>query len=160
MKDIRSGLGYDLHTLKTGRPLILGGIHIPCDFGPDGHSDADVLIHAICDALIGALSLGDIGQHFPDTDPLYKGISSMILLEKTIKLVQGKGYQIGNIDSTVILESPRLAPYINEIRKSLACVLNINIDRISVKASTNEQVDATGKGEAVAVFATVLLFKQ
>ncbi|PLW91962.1 MAG: 2-C-methyl-D-erythritol 2,4-cyclodiphosphate synthase [Marinilabiliales bacterium] len=159
MKDIRTGLGYDLHRLEAGRPFILGGIHIPADFGPVGYSDGDALIHAICDAMIGALSLGDIGQHFPDTDPEFKGINSMILLEKTMNLVRKHGYSINNIDSTVILESPRISPYMDPIKESLAGVLGIPADRISVKATTNERVDATGEGRAIAVYTSILLIK-
>ena len=159
MKDIRTGLGYDLHTLQEGRPFILGGIHIPADFGPLGYSDGDALIHAICDAMIGALSLGDIGQHFPDTDPEFKGINSMILLEKTAALIKQHGYQINNIDSTVILESPKISPYVDSIKESLAGVLGIETNRISVKATTNEHVDATGEGKAIAVYASILLVK-
>lgn len=159
MKDIRTGLGYDLHTFQKGRPFILGGIHIPANFGPLGYSDGDPLIHAICDAMIGALSLGDIGQHFPDTDPEFKGINSMILLEKTANLIKKHGYQINNIDSTVILESPKISPYVESIKKSLSGVLGIDIDRISVKATTNERVDATGEGKAIAVYVSILLVK-
>ncbi len=159
MNDIRTGLGYDLHRLENGRPFIIGGIHIPADFGQLGYSDGDTLTHAICDAMLGALSLGDIGQHFPDTDPEFKGINSMILLEKTAELIKEHGYHINNIDSTIILERPKIAPYIDEIKESLSRTLNIDINRISVKATTNEGADATGEEKAIAAFASVLLVK-
>lgn len=159
MTDIRTGLGYDLHRLEAGRPFVLGGIHIPSDFGPLGYSDGDALIHAICDAMLGALSLGDIGQHFPDTDPDFKGINSMILLEKTVALIKQHGYSINNIDTTVILEKPHISPYMDAIKESLDGVIGIGVDRISVKATTNERVDATGEGKAIAVLASILLIK-
>ena len=159
MEDIRTGFGYDLHVLKEGRPFILGGINIPANFGPLGYSDGDTLIHAICDAMIGALSLGDIGQHFPDTDPEFKDINSMILLEKTVNLIRKHGYNINNIDSTIVLEEPKISPYVDAIKKSLSGVLGIEVNRISVKATTNERVDATGEGKAIAVYASILLIK-
>jgi len=154
---IRIGLGIDCHQFTSGRPLILGGVVIPHHFGLAGHSDADVLTHAIMDALLGAASLGDIGQHFPDTDPLYKGISSLVLLARVGKLIQQKGYRIKNIDSTLVMESPRMAPYIFHCCRNIATALEVEIERISVKATTAESMGAIGRKEGIAAMAVALL---
>ncbi|MGD9493739.1 MAG: 2-C-methyl-D-erythritol 2,4-cyclodiphosphate synthase [Bacteroidales bacterium] len=157
--DIRQGIGYDLHRTITGKPLVIGGVNIPSDFGLDGHSDADVLIHALCDAMLGALALGDIGAHFPDTDPNYKGIDSMILLKKTMDLISAQGYEILNIDAVVVAERPKLMPYKLQMAENIAAALNTDRSHVSVKAKTNEGVDAIGRGEAIAAQVVVLLGK-
>lgn len=154
---IRSGFGYDSHRFADDRKLVLGGVEIPCDRGLEGHSDADALIHAICDALLGAAGAGDIGRHFPDTDPQYKDISSMILLKNVKKILDGKGFRIENIDATVILEVPRLAPYADAIAANIARVLNISDECVNIKAKTNEGMGFTGRREGVAVFAVASL---
>ena len=159
MIKLRIGQGYDLHRLTENRKLILGGVEIPYHLGLLGHSDADVLTHAIMDAMLGALCLGDIGLHFPPTDEKYKDISSLKLLHHTNNLLQQNGYKIVNIDSTILAEKPKLLPYIQEIRQSLAKELNININDISVKATTTEKTDAIGEGIAIASQAVVLLEK-
>lgn len=153
----RIGFGYDVHRLEKGIPFWLGGVSIPHDKGAVGHSDADVLIHAICDALLGALALGDIGGHFPDTDQKYKGIASKKLLEQTMELVREKGYRIGNIDTTVCLQEPKIKPFISEMRKEIAAVLQVERDLISIKATTEEKMGITGRGEGVSAYAVVLL---
>jgi 2-C-methyl-D-erythritol 2,4-cyclodiphosphate synthase len=153
----RIGIGYDLHRLVEGKPLIIGGIEIPHIKGLQGHSDADVLIHAIIDALWGALALGDIGTHFPDTDPQYKDIDSKVLLQHTIDLIKQRGWDIVNMDSTIIAEQPKLNPYIKSIREILSRILGISIDCTSVKAKTNEGVGPEGKEEAISCFVVVLL---
>ena len=160
MSDLRIGQGFDLHRLAEGRKLVLGGIQIPFELGLLGHSDADVLVHAIMDAMLGALSLGDIGLHFPPSDEKYKDISSIKLLSHVQDLIAQKGYKIVNIDSTVIAQKPKLLPYINEIRQNLADKLAIEFDSISVKATTTEKTDDIGKGLAVAAQAVVLLEKK
>jgi 2-C-methyl-D-erythritol 2,4-cyclodiphosphate synthase len=154
---IRIGLGIDLHQFTAGRPLVLGGVTIPYQFGLAGHSDADVLIHAIMDALLGAAALGDIGQHFPDTDPLYKGISSLVLLARVGKMIQQKGYRINNIDAILVMEAPRLAPHIFHCCKNVAAALEIEIERVSVKATTAEAMGAIGRKEGIAALAAALL---
>lgn len=153
----RIGIGYDLHRLVVGRPLWLGGIQIPHNKGLLGHSDADVLIHAIIDAILGALSLGDIGTLFPDTDPQYKDIDSKVLLSKTIHHVHQLGWNIVNVDSTIIAEQPKLKPYITNMRNTLSPILGIPPDVISIKAKTNEKVGPEGREEAISAFAVVLL---
>jgi 2-C-methyl-D-erythritol 2,4-cyclodiphosphate synthase len=153
----RIGSGVDFHRLTEGRELWIGGVHIPHRKGALGHSDADVLIHAICDALLGALSLGDIGVHFPDTDPSYKNIDSKILLRKTIELVHKEGYSVVNIDSTVCLEAPRIRSYINEMQKAIAEILGTSENNISIKATTTEQLGFAGREEGLMAYATVLL---
>jgi 2-C-methyl-D-erythritol 2,4-cyclodiphosphate synthase len=155
--DIRAGLGWDNHRLAAGRPLILGGVTIPCEFGLDGHSDADVLSHAITDALLGALALGDIGMHFPDTDPRWKGCDSLVFLKHAVSLVQKRGYAIGNVDSTVILQRPKLKDYRPAIRESLCATLGIALDRVSVKFKTAEKVGPVGEGKSAEAQAMVLL---
>lgn len=155
----RIGHGYDVHRLVPQRPLVIGGVTIPYEKGLLGHSDADVLLHAICDALLGALSLGDIGQHFPDSDPRYKGIDSRTLLFHTNELIREKGWQIGNIDATVIAEAPRMSPYISEMRKNISETLAIDTDAVSIKATTEEHLGFTGDGLGIAAHAVCLLFR-
>jgi 2-C-methyl-D-erythritol 4-phosphate cytidylyltransferase / 2-C-methyl-D-erythritol 2,4-cyclodiphosphate synthase len=151
----RSGFGYDSHRFDAGRKLVLGGVEIPFDKGLYGHSDADALIHAICDALLGAAGAGDIGRHFPDNDPEYKNISSVILLERVNKIIKAKGIDINNIDATVVMEQPKLAPYAAKMVSNIARVLKITKDCINIKAKTNEGMGFTGRNEGIAVFATV-----
>ena len=153
----RIGNGYDVHRLVEGRKLILGGLEIPFEKGLLGHSDADVLIHAIMDGLLGALALGDIGQHFPDTDESYKGISSIKLLNHVKKLIDEKGFEIVNIDSQIVMQQPKLKPYIVEMREKLARELELSIDRVSVKATTEEKLGFTGEEIGVKSYAVVLL---
>ena len=155
----RIGFGVDFHQLAEGRALWLGGVQIPYSRGGLGHSDADVLLHAICDALLGALNLGDIGVHFPNTDAAYKDIDSKILLEKTYALVRAKGYRVVNIDSTVCLEAPKIMQYAAAMRAAMAGILGIGADDISIKATTTEQMGFVGRGEGLQAFATVLLEK-
>ncbi|HOD52018.1 MAG TPA: 2-C-methyl-D-erythritol 2,4-cyclodiphosphate synthase [Candidatus Hydrogenedentes bacterium] len=154
---MRIGQGYDLHRLETGRPLILGGVKIPYDKGLTGHSDADVLAHAITDALLGAAALGSIGEHFPDTDPAYKGADSLQLLAKAYVMVKEAGCRLANIDATVIAQEPKLNPHIPAIRKSLAECLSVPVESISVKAKTNEGLGPEGRREAISVHAAVLI---
>lgn len=153
----RAGLGCDLHRLASGRPLILGGVTIPSERGALGHSDADVVCHAVTDAILGAAALGDIGLYFPDSDPRWKDARSLDLLRQAVSMAEERGFEIGNVDVTVMLESPKLRGHIDRIRASLAAVLGIDVDRISVKAKTNEGVDAIGRGEAIAAHAVALL---
>lgn len=153
----RVGFGYDVHRLVPERKLILGGVEIPHGKGLLGHSDADVLLHAICDALLGAAALGDIGTHFPDTDPAYRGISSLLLLQHCGNLLRERGYEIGNIDSTVIAQQPKLSPFIPAMRRSIANGLGIPAERVSVKATTEERLGFTGREEGIAAAAVVLL---
>lgn len=155
--NIRVGYGYDAHRLVSGRKLILGGVDIPYPMGLDGHSDADVLVHAICDALLGALALGDIGKHFPDTDPAYKGIDSLVLLQKTVGLIAERGYRISNMDATLRMQKPKIAPYIPEMRKNIAEALRIDIDGVSVKATTTEGMGFEGEQQGVSASAVVLV---
>jgi 2-C-methyl-D-erythritol 2,4-cyclodiphosphate synthase len=153
----RIGFGVDFHQLAEGREFWLGGVRIPHTKGALGHSDADVLVHAICDALLGALNLGDIGLHFPNTDPAYKNIDSKILLARTYALVREKKYRIVNIDSTVTLEAPKIMRYAPDMRAVMAAILSIEADDISIKATTTEQMGFVGRGEGVVAYATVLL---
>jgi len=153
----RIGFGVDFHQLAEGRELWLGGVQIPFSRGALGHSDADVLIHAICDALLGALNLGDIGVHFPNTDPAYKDIDSKILLQKTYALVRDRGYRIVNIDSTVCLEAPKIMKYAPAMREVMAAILEIGSEDISIKATTTEQMGFIGRGEGLTAYATVLV---
>ncbi len=146
----RCGIGYDLHRLAAGRPLIVGGIEVPFDKGPVGHSDGDVLAHAICDALLGAAGLGDIGTHFPDTDPKWKGASSLLFLKHARRLLDEKHFAIEWIDAVVITEKPKLGSYFPKMREALAKALNFSPEKIHLKAKTNEGVDAIGRGEAIA----------
>jgi 2-C-methyl-D-erythritol 2,4-cyclodiphosphate synthase len=155
----RIGFGFDVHRFTPGRPLILGGIEIPFHSGLAGHSDADVLSHALGDALLGAASLGDLGHHFPDSDPEYKGFSSLKLLEKIKDLIFRAGYQIGNIDTTVVAQEPKLAPFVVDMQKALSPVLQISMDQISIKATTTEGLGYTGRREGIAAYAVALLVK-
>jgi len=153
----RAGMGYDLHRFVEGRPLILGGVTIPFDRGLAGHSDADAVCHAVTDAILGAAGAGDIGRHFSDTDPRWKGASSVDLLRRAVEVVRAEGLAVGNVDATVILERPRLAPYIDQMRANLAAVLGVSLDRVSIKGKTNEGLGEIGRGEAVAVHAIALV---
>jgi 2-C-methyl-D-erythritol 2,4-cyclodiphosphate synthase len=153
----RAGIGYDLHRLEAGRKLIVGGIEVPFDKGPAGHSDGDVLAHAITDALLGAAGLGDIGTHFPDTDPQWKGVSSLLFLEHVSTMLETYGLRIVHIDAVVICERPKLGPHFPAMRAALAKPLGIPADRINLKAKTNEGVDAVGRGEAIAAQAIAAL---
>lgn len=153
----RIGVGYDIHRLVEGRRLVLAGIEIPFEKGLLGHSDSDVLTHAICDALLGAAAAGDIGTHFPDSDPRFAGAASLELLARVVELIKERGFEVANIDAVVLAEQPRLAPYIKSMRERLAAVLQIDVELVSVKAKTNEGLDAVGRGEAMAAQAIVLL---
>lgn len=154
------GLGYDIHRLEAGRKLILGGVDIPYEKGLVGHSDADVLLHAICDALLGALSKGDIGIHFPNTDPAYKDISSMKLLQKVVELMEAEGFVVGNVDAMIQAEEPNLKEYKNQMRFHIAYKLAIDESCVNIKATTMESIGALGKKEGIAAFATVLIVKK
>jgi 2-C-methyl-D-erythritol 2,4-cyclodiphosphate synthase len=158
--NIRIGQGYDVHQLEEGQDFWIGGIKIPHTSGAVGHSDADVLIHAICDALLGAVNLRDIGFHFPNTDLRYKGIDSKILLKETIQLVENKGYIFGNVDATLCLEAPKINPYIPEMQKVLAEVIGTDTENISIKATTSETLGFVGRKEGVTAMAVVLVFKK
>ena len=154
---MRVGMGYDVHKLVEGRDLILGGVKIPYEKGLLGHSDADVLLHAIMDALLGAAALGDIGKHFPDTDPAYKGASSIRLLEEVGRMIDEKLYVIGNIDATIIAQRPKMAPHIEQMRKNVAEALHIEVDQVNIKATTEEGLGFTGSGEGISAQAVCLL---
>lgn len=156
---IRVGFGYDVHKLVPNRDLWLGGIKIPHTLGLLGHSDADVLIHAICDALLGAANMRDIGYHFPDTSADTLDIDSKILLKKTIDLIATKGYRLGNIDATVCAERPKINPYVEKMKECLATVMNADVDDISIKATTTEKLGFTGREEGMSAYATVLIYK-
>lgn len=155
----RVGFGFDVHQLKVGLDFWLGGILVPHTKGGLGHSDADVLIHTICDALLGAANLGDIGKHFPDTQAEYKGIDSKILLKEVMVLIRNKGYEIGNIDSTICLQTPKIGPLIPKMQKVLATCMNIDVDQVSIKATTTEKLSFVGREEGVSAYATVLITK-
>jgi len=154
---MRIGFGYDSHRLTAGRRLFLGGVEIPHEKGLLGHSDADVLIHAVCDAILGAVGEGDIGRQFPDTDPAYRDISSLVILERVRALAAARGYQVCNVDSTIVLEKPKLATHLPAMAENIAGVLRISSARVSVKAKTNEGMGLVGAGEAAAAFAVVLV---
>ena len=158
--DFRIGNGFDVHAFAEGRKLILGGVEIPCEKGLAGHSDADVLLHAITDALLGALALGDLGKHFPDSNEKFKDANSSILLKKAYKLIRTKKYTLSNVDSVLMMEKPKVAPYVFQMRQNIAKVLNVDIDRISVKATTTERLGFTGRSEGIAASAVVLLNKE
>ena len=157
--NFRVGFGFDVHQLKEGLYFWLGGIIIPHTKGSLGHSDADVLIHSICDALLGAANLGDIGKHFPDTDPKYKGIDSKLLLKEVMALIREKGYEIGNIDSTICLQIPKIETHIVEMQKVIATCLGVDADLVSIKATTTEKLGFVGREEGVSAYATVLINK-
>ncbi len=157
MSDVRVGHGYDVHRLVEGRKLILGGVDIPWEKGLLGHSDADVLVHAVMDALLGAAGLGDIGQHFPDTDPAYAGADSLGLLEHVTDLLRERGYAVGNVDATILAQRPKLAPHISKMRENLARAMGVDHDRVNVKATTEEGLGFTGSGEGMAAHAVALI---
>jgi 2-C-methyl-D-erythritol 2,4-cyclodiphosphate synthase len=158
--NIRIGNGFDVHAFIAGRRLILGGVEIPWDRGLDGHSDADVLLHAVCDAILGALALGDLGAHFPDTDPRWKDADSRMLLRHVVSLAAHRGWRTGNVDATLIAQAPKLAPHVPAMRAKLAADLGCDLDDVSVKATTTERLGFTGRGEGIAALATVLLVRQ
>ena len=155
--EIRIGHGYDVHRLTEGRKLILGGVEIPWEKGLLGHSDADVLLHAVTDALLGAAGLGDIGRHFPDTDPDLEGIDSMILLKKAVEMLDDKGYSVGNVDATVIAQKPKLAPYIDRMRDGIAGALRVAPQKVNVKATTEEHLRFTGREEGISAHAVCVI---
>ncbi len=157
--NIKVGQGLDVHKLVEGRPLVLGGVNIPFDRGLAGHSDADVLVHAVCDALLGAAALGDIGQHFPDTDPAYRDIDSLLLLAETGKLLARKGYTIGNLDAVVIAQVPKIAPYRGQMEATLARTLNLTREQVSVKATTTEGLGLFGREEGIGALCSALIQK-
>jgi 2-C-methyl-D-erythritol 2,4-cyclodiphosphate synthase len=157
--EFRTGIGFDVHAFAEGRKLILGGIEISSDKGLAGHSDADVLLHAVTDALLGAISAGDIGQHFPDTDQKYKNADSKIFLKKSYEMVLNKGYILGNIDAVVAMQAPKLSPYISNIREKISEILKCDAGQISVKATTTEKLGFVGREEGVSAFASVLIIK-
>ncbi|MBQ9410999.1 MAG: 2-C-methyl-D-erythritol 2,4-cyclodiphosphate synthase [Bacteroidales bacterium] len=157
--DIRIGNGYDVHALAQGLPMWLGGVHIPSENGFVAHSDGDVAIHALCDALLGCLAKGDIGHLFPDTSDEWKGIDSKILLQKVVDLVHANGYRVGNVDITIALQRPKLAPHINSMRETLAPILGISTDRVSVKATTTEKLGFVGRSEGCEVWASALIIQ-
>ena len=154
---MRIGHGYDVHRLVEGRKLIIGGVDIPWEKGLLGHSDADVLLHAISDAILGAVALGDIGKHFPDTDPRYQGADSLKLLEHVGKLARKQGYVTGNVDATVVAQRPKMAPHIEKMRENIAAALGCVVDRINVKATTTEELGFAGRGEGIAAYAVALV---
>lgn len=156
----RIGHGYDVHRLVEGRKLIIGGVEIPHSLGLLGHSDADVLLHAVCDALLGAAALGDIGKHFPDTDERYKGIDSRLLLKHTVSLIAEKGYYVSNVDCTVIAQKPKLLPFIPQMRQTIAECVGIDIESVNVKATTEEKLGFTGKEEGISAHAVTLIYKK
>ena len=157
--NIKIGHGYDVHKLVEGRDLIIGGVNIPHNLGLLGHSDADVLLHAISDSLLGALALGDIGKHFPDTSDEFAGIDSKILLARVMELIRSKGWTVGNVDITIAMQRPKLAPYIIPMRECMAAVMGIDVDCVSVKATTTEKLGFVGRGEGCEVYAVALLVK-
>jgi 2-C-methyl-D-erythritol 2,4-cyclodiphosphate synthase len=157
MSHPRIGVGYDVHRLVKGRKLILGGVEITSDIGLDGHSDADVLLHAVMDAILGAAGKGDIGQHFPNTDATYKDVSSLELLRRVMAMIRADGYRVGNIDVALIAEAPKIGPYVNDMRACIADVLQVPSDAIGIKATTNEQLGWIGRGEGMAAHAVALL---
>lgn len=158
--NFRTGFGFDVHAFAEGRKLIIGGIEIPFDKGLKGHSDADVLLHAICDAMLGALALGDIGIHFPNTDERWKDADSALLLKHVNELINSKGYELGNLDCVLAMEKPKISPYVEQIRSRISDLLNADKDQISIKATTTEKLGFVGRTEGVVAFATVLLTKK
>ncbi len=157
--NFRTGIGFDVHQFSDNRKLIIGGVEIPYEKGLSGHSDADVLLHAICDALLGAAALGDIGMHFPDSAPEYKNVSSALLLQEVSSQLKSSGFSVGNIDSVVMAEKPKLLPYINLMREKISKILNVPIERISIKATTTESLGFVGRKEGIAALATALIIK-
>ena len=158
--NFRTGIGIDVHAFAEGRKLIIGGVEIPHSKGLQGHSDADVLLHAISDALLGSLALGDIGQHFPDTDEKYKDLDSTVLLKQVYNLVKEKGYVLGNLDAVLTLQAPKIAPYIYKMREKISEILETDINNVSIKATTTEKLGFVGREEGVAAYATVLVYKK
>jgi 2-C-methyl-D-erythritol 2,4-cyclodiphosphate synthase len=158
--NFRTGFGFDVHAFVEGRKLIIGGVEIPFDKGLEGHSDADVLLHAICDAMLGALALGDIGIHFPNTDERWKDADSAVLLKHVNELINSKGYELGNLDCVLAMEKPKISPYVEQIRTQISKLLNADADQISIKATTTEKLGFVGRTEGVVSFATVLLTKK
>lgn len=156
-EEIRTGIGFDVHAFSEKRKLIIGGIEIPFEKGLAGHSDADVLLHAICDALLGSLALGDIGKHFPDTDPKFKDVNSINLLSEVNKKIQSKGYKLGNLDAVLMIQRPKISPYIENMREKISTALSVDIDKISIKVTTTEKLGFTGREEGVAAMASVLV---
>ncbi len=154
---MRVGIGFDLHPFGEGRPLILGGVKIPSEKGLEGHSDADCLTHALCDALLGALGKGDLGSHFPDTDPRNKGISSLLLLEEVAEMVRREGWEVENVDATIVAQGPRLAPYLSQMEERIARTLGVEPGRVNVKATSPEALGALGREEGIGALAVVLL---
>lgn len=159
MVPFRVGQGYDVHRFESGRELWLGGVKLEYPLGLKGHSDADVLLHAISDALLGALALRDIGYHFPDNDPKYKGADSRQLLKEVVRLVLQKGYKVGNIDATIVAEQPKINPYVPAMQKVIAQLLSVEVDQVSIKATTNEQMGFTGRQEGILALATALVYR-
>lgn len=155
--DLRVGIGWDLHPLVEGRPLVLGGVEIPFERGLGGHSDADVLVHAICDALLGGASLGDLGGHFPPEDPRYQGVSSLGLLAEVVRMVRAQGWEIGNVDAVVLAQVPRLSPFLEQMRKKLSGVMALPLDLLSIKVKSPESLGALGRAEGIGAMAVVLL---
>ena len=158
--NFRTGFGFDVHAFVEGRKLIIGGVEIPFDKGLEGHSDADVLLHAICDAMLGALALGDIGIHFPNTDERWKDADSAVLLKHVNELINSKGYELGNLDCVLAMEKPKISPYVEQIRNRISEMLNADVEQISIKATTTEKLGFVGRAEGVVSFATVLLAKK
>jgi 2-C-methyl-D-erythritol 2,4-cyclodiphosphate synthase len=156
----RTGIGFDVHAFAEGRKLIIGGIEIPFEKGLAGHSDADALLHAICDAMLGALSLGDIGSHFPDTDPKFKNIDSTILLAKVNELINAENYEVVNVDSVIMLQRPKILPFVNQMREKISGILGVKVNQVSVKATTTEKLGFVGREEGISVMATVLISKK
>ena len=156
---LRIGHGYDVHAFADNRECIIGGVHIPYERGLLGHSDADVLLHAISDSLLGAAALGDIGKHFPDTDPAFKGADSLVLLERVVELISSKGYRVDNIDATVIAQAPKMAPYIQDMRNNIAGALRVDVDCVNVKATTEEKLGFTGRKEGISAHCVCLIEK-
>ena len=158
--NFRTGFGFDVHAFAEGRKLIIGGVEIPFDKGLEGHSDADVLLHAICDAMLGALALGDIGLHFPNTDELFKDADSALLLKHVNELINSKGYELGNLDCVLAMEKPKISPYVERMKNRIAEILSVDSDQISIKATTTEKLGFVGRTEGVVSFSTVLLMKK
>jgi 2-C-methyl-D-erythritol 2,4-cyclodiphosphate synthase len=159
LSNIRIGNGYDVHRLVEGRKLILGGVEVPHSMGLDGHSDADALIHALCDALLGAMGAGDIGAYFPDTDPRWKGISSLLLLKEVMRMCREKGFEVANTDSVIVAQKPKLSPHLEEMKKNLATAMDVETDQINIKATTTEKLGFAGREEGIAAYAVALLVK-
>ena len=157
MEDFRIGHGFDVHVLREGLPLVIGGVRIPHEKGFVAHSDGDVLVHALCDALLGAVALGDIGLHFPDTSEEFRGIDSLVLLRRTVELLREKGYRVANVDATIVMQRPRLRPHIDEMRRTLARTMGVECDAVSVKATTSERLGYEGREEGVSAYAVALV---